>query len=228
MIGIQTFTSRGNRAENQDFIAYLLIDDESGIFVVADGMGGYEHGDIAAKVVAESIVESVFVNWSTGFPSKILADAMSYANESLSLKRIALGGRKMGAVVCALILHAGKAYISWLGDSRVYHYSGGIEDFHTRDHSMVQELLKINSLKASDIEKYSNIVTRSVMGNVEMDPLEMEIIDYKPGDSFILCSDGLHKTINMSIKLKEEFCKQLLERDDNYNDNATCIIINIG
>lgn len=225
MIGIQTFTSKGKRAENQDFIAYRQMDDESGIFVVADGMGGYEHGDIAAKVVTESIVESVGINWASADPSEILADAMSYANEALLLKRIAMGCRKMGAVVCALVLHAGKAYVSWLGDSRVYHYSNGIEDFCTQDHTLVQELLNINSLKASDIEKYSSIVTRSVMGSVEMDPLEMEIMDYKPGDSFILCTDGLHKSINMPVRLKEDFCEQLLERGDDYDDNASCIII---
>lgn len=227
MIRIQTFTSKGNRAENQDFIAYQQIGDESGIFVVADGMGGYEHGDIAAKVVAESIVESVSLNWSPDVPSKILADAMYYANESLSLKRIALGGCKMGAVVCALILLDGKAYMSWLGDSRVYHYSDRIENFCTKDHSMAREFLKINSLKASEIEKYSNIVTRSIMGSVNMDQLEMEVRDCKPGDSFILCTDGLHKSISMPIRLKDDFCKTLLDRGDDFNDNATCVIVDM-
>lgn len=225
MMNIQTFTAKGNRKENQDRLAYRQMGEQSGIFVVADGMGGYSHGDVAAKVVADSIVESVSMHWSDDTPLGILTDAMAYANEALSLKRIALGGIKMGAVVCVLMLRDGKAYLCWLGDSRIYHYSNGVEIFHTRDHSMVQELLQINSLKASDLEKYSNIVTRSLMGNVDMDPLGFEVRAFSPGDCFLLCTDGLHKSVSMPIRLNEDFHSKLKDRGDNYSDNATCLTV---
>lgn len=224
---IQEFTSIGNRKENQDFIAYQTVGDESGIFVVTDGMGGYDFGDIAARIVAESIVESVISNWNNPNEQEILNEAFSFANESLALKRIALECKKMGTCVCVLLIREGKAYISWYGDSRVYQYEKGIEAYVTEDHSVVKELSKINALKASDIDKYSNIVTRSIMGNITLEPMEFVIRPVNAGDRFLLCSDGLYKSVSLPLRWDSELVEKLNSRNDDFNDNATCLLVSL-
>lgn len=227
MIKVETFTSIGNRAENQDFFAYQLIGEEAGVFVVTDGMGGYEKGDEAARIVAESVVEYTTDHWKDFDVKTLIKEAYIYANESLSLRRLAIGGKKMGTCVCALILRGEHAYLSWFGDSRVYQYSNELEVYRTADHSVVNELAKINTLRVEDIEKYSNIVTRSIMGNMELDPLDIVVRGFNKRDQFILCTDGLHKSISLPIRLQADFITQLEERGDNYGDNATCMVVSV-
>lgn len=224
---IQEFTSIGNRKENQDYIAYQKVGDVSGIFVVADGMGGYDFGDVAARIVAESIVESVVSNWSNPNERELLNEAFIFANESLALKRIALECRKMGTCVCVLLIREGKAFISWFGDSRIYQYEQGLETYVTEDHSVVRELSRINALKATDIDKYSNIVTRSIMGNIALDPMEFITRSVRQGDKFLLCSDGLYKSVSLPLRWDDDLIEKLISRDNNFNDNASCLLVAI-
>lgn len=227
MMYIQEFTSIGNRKENQDYIAYQMVDDESGIFVVADGMGGYDFGDIAARLVAESIVESVTSNWDNLNEKELLSEAFNFANESLALKRLALECKKMGTCVCVLLIRNNNAYISWFGDSRVYQYEQEIESFVTDDHSVVKELSRINALKATDIDKYSNVVTRSIMGSISLDPMEFVVRPIHQGDHFLLCSDGLYKSIPIPLRWDNDLVVKLNSRDNTFNDNATCLFVSI-
>ena len=222
---IQEFTSIGNRAENQDFIAYRLIGDEAGIFVVADGMGGYENGAVAAKVVAEAIVESVSSNWTRLRPERLLRESAEYANESLALKKLALDSKKMGCCICSVLIQEGIAFLTWFGDCRIYIYRNGIECYRTRDHSVAMELADINSLKASDLVKYEHIVTRAIMGSDMLDPMEIKKVKVQEGDSFLLCTDGLHKSISLPLRIPLNLIDMLCAEANSYTDNATCFLI---
>lgn len=224
---IQEFTSIGNRNENQDYIAYQTVGDVSGIFVVADGMGGYDFGDIAARIVAESVVESVMSNWENTNVTELLNEAFIFANESLALKRIALECKKMGTCLCVLLIRDDNAYISWFGDSRVYHYEQGIESYVTEDHSVVRELSRINALKATDIDKYSNIVTRSIMGNITLDPMELVTRPIHKRDNFLLCTDGLYKSVSLPLRWDNDLIEKLRSKGNDFNDNATCLVVSI-
>ena len=224
---VQQFTTIGNRTENQDFIAYETIGDEAGIFVVADGMGGYENGAIASEIVAKAIVESILSNWSIMDSEILLKEAIEFANESLALKRLALDCKKMGSCISVLLIKDETAFLTWFGDSRIYVYRNGIERYHTRDHSAVMELSQIKALTTKDIEKYENIVTRSIMGSESLDPMELQKMEYQKGDVFILCTDGLHKSISLPIRMPEDFILQLTERGERYSDNASCLLIKV-
>lgn len=125
MMEVIQYSNRGCREENQDFSSWASLDDKSGIFVLADGMGGYEYGDKAAKVVVEAIIEYTTQNYSTEEPATLLRDALVYGNDNLMLKKIALGAKKMGCVIVALLLIDGQAFITWLGDSRLYMFRDG-------------------------------------------------------------------------------------------------------
>ena len=200
------YTNKGNREENQDYVVHGSLPDGSGIFVVADGMGGYSDGAAAARVVGDALLDFIELNFDQYSPIELLKEAIPFANAALMLKRMALAAKQMGCVVTVLIISRGNAYLTWLGDSRIYLYRDGHEVYRTEDHSIVNEMAKIKTLSASSYEKYASIVTKSIMGDTPVDVAPIRKIEVEKGDVFILCTDGFHKEIDMAKAL-------------NYNDN---------
>ncbi len=133
-----------------------------------------------------------------------------YAKQRIAGKKknetMAMAAKQMGTVVTVLVISDGNAYLTWLGDSRIYMYRDGHEVYRTEDHSIVNEMAKIKTLSASSYEKYASIVTKSIMGNTPVDIAPIRKIEIEEGDVFILCTDGFHKEIDMTKAL-------------NYNDS---------
>lgn len=196
------YTNKGCREENQDYVVHGSLPDGAGIYIVADGMGGYSEGAVAAKVVAEAVRDYVEQNYGSMTPAKLLQESIPFANDALMVKRMALAAKKMGCVITILLVSEGYAYISWLGDSRVYMYRDGKEVYRTEDHSIINELSKIKTLSAAAIEKYASIVTKSIMGEEPVDVAPISKIEIQEGDTFILCTDGFHKEIDMNRALE--------------------------
>ena len=159
------YTNKGAREENQDFVLHRVIGENAHLFIVADGMGGYAAGDIAAKAVSESIFEYVDEHIKDSLPEAMLRDAVAFANSELEFRRFSYGGVQMGAVIVVMLLIGSSAYVTWLGDSRLYQYRGDELRFQTEDHSMVNKLRKVRCLTPEEIERYSAVVTQSVMGD---------------------------------------------------------------
>ena len=141
--------------------------------------------------------------------------------------QLALDCKKWGCVNSVLLIKDETAFLTWFGDSRIYIYRNGIVRYHTRDQSAVMELSQIKALTTKDIEKYENIVTRSIMGSESLDPMELQKMKFHKGDIFILCTDGLHKSISLPIIIPEDFIRQLTERGERYSDNASCLLIKV-
>lgn len=218
------YTNKGCRESNQDYVKKSSLGEGTAIYVVADGMGGYAYGELAAKVVSESIVDYVAEHVSKMTPSQLLTNAYKFANESLNIKRMILNAKEMGCVAVALLINDGMAYMAWLGDSRIYMYRDGQEVFKTDDHSMVAELSKIRSLSLSELDRYSSIVTRALMGDDEDVTPSLMKSEIQEGDVFVLSSDGLHKQWLMSdiVSSSEDTLVANLEdasakMDDNYS-----------
>lgn len=206
------YTNKGCREENQDYVVHGSLPNDSAVFIVADGMGGYAEGGAAAKIVADSILDFIEINYSQYSPVELLKESIPFANDALMLKRLALSGRKMGSVICVLLLVGKNAYITWLGDSRIYMFRGGKEVYRTEDHSIVNELSKIKTLNASSYEKYASIVTKSIMGEDSVDTAPIGKIETEPGDVFILCTDGFHKELDMNRALEyDDYQKEKLD-----------------
>lgn len=223
------YTNKGSREENQDFVIHGSLPDNSAVFVVADGMGGYSDGATASKVVSEAIYDFIEMNYQQYTPAEILKEAISFANDTLMLKRMAMAAQKMGCVITVLFVTGGSAYLTWLGDSRIYMYRDGQEVYRTEDHSVVNELAKIKTLRASSYEKYSSIVTKSIMGEDPVDVAPVRKIKIEPGDVFVLCSDGFHKEIDMTKALSYDDSKKK-ELDviaDTISDNFSFIKVEI-
>lgn len=202
------YTNKGRREENQDFIFHGSLPDNSAVFVVADGMGGYSDGATASKVVSEAIYNFIEKNYQQYSPAELLKGAIAFANDALMLKRMAIAAQKMGCVIMVLLVMKDFVYLTWLGDSRIYMYRDGQEVYRTVDHSMVNELLKIKTLRASNYEKYSSIVTKSIMGEYPVDVAPIRKIKIEEGDVFILCSDGFYKEFDMTTALSYDDSKK--------------------
>lgn len=229
MMNVIQYTNKGGREENQDYLFWSSLSDSASVYVLTDGMGGYSYGDIAAKVVTDSIIEFVEQNLSTCSPVELLREALSYANDCLMLKKMALSVKQMGCVVVALLIVGEDAYLTWLGDSRIYMFRDNAEVFRTTDHSIVNELSKIKTLRAEDIDRYAAIVTKSIMGEDTLDDVPIRKVKIESGDVFVLCSDGFHKEFSVS-SLANNSEKAIEEMDlsiHEASDNVSFMIVSI-
>ena len=225
-----SFTHTGNRDVNQDYVTSKILDENSAVFVLADGMGGYSSGEIAAKVVADAITEYTDQHLNEVAPAKVLKQAISYANDELYVKRLALGYKEMGCVIVCLLIVNDKAYIAWLGDSRIYVFRNGTLLFQSEDHSLINELKSSRTLKPQDFERLSAIVTKCVMGTEELDQVDVYELTTEQGDTFFLCSDGIHKEmiVEKLIRLNEEELQYHLEIfSSSFDDNATLLKVTL-
>jgi protein phosphatase len=220
------YTNKGSRKDNQDYVVDKVLSADCSIFVVADGMGGYSYGDIAASTVGNAIVEYADMNYTRLSPAELLKEAISYSNDCLMLKRISLNANKMGCVVVVLLIINDNGYLCWLGDSRLYIFRNGTEVYQTEDHSVLNDLSRIECLDSSDIRKYASIVTKAVMGDDNLGQLKVSHVSIEKGDIFLLCSDGFHKELNVDTALG--YSQQDLDNmSDQMSDNYSFIKITI-
>ncbi len=227
---IYEYTNVGSRECNQDYLIHKKISDNTAIFVLADGMGGYSHGEIAAKLVSDSIVEYIESNYLTEKPIPLIRQSIAYANNSLMLKRLA-EGCKMGTVIALLFIINNEAYISWLGDSRVYAFRDNKLIYKTEDHSVVNDILKIKTLKidADTLQKYSHIVTKSVMGDDNIGDIPISMFPISQGDVFVLCSDGFHKEADIltAVEYNDNKNIAMVSQTSSFSDNNSFITVKI-
>ncbi len=178
------------RKTNQDSIC--LYPDKN-FFIVADGMGGHNGGDIASQMAVKLLPE--FINNNDQLKTQdLLIEAVKYTNLSIlqhGTKHEELKG--MGTTISGMIIKDGHAHIVNVGDSRGYLIRDKKLFQITKDHSLVQEKvsLGIYDREAAKKDPQKNILTRTVGFDSE---LEVDIFDYEynEGDLFLFCSDGLH------------------------------------
>lgn len=225
---ITEYTNKGSRNENQDYLTHELLENNHAIFVVADGMGGYSHGNVASRLVADAIIDCVSSHYLQETDVvHLMAEAYDYANDTLAIKRFAMGGCEMGTVVVSLFYDGHAAHITWLGDSRCYLFRNGKQLFCTQDHSNLSQLKKIKTLRGFDEDRYASIVTRCVMGDDKLGNIETIKLEVESNDVLILCTDGFHKELDVRILLNESKSSidKLDAKANNMNDNYSFIKI---
>jgi len=167
-----------------------------GLWVVADGMGGHTAGDLASGMIVDALRDLQ--------PTERLADTIDEVEQRLlgvntTLRTIAAtqDTQTIGSTVAALIAHGGLGVCAWAGDSRVYRWRDGDIDQLTQDHALVEELVERGVLSREQAASHpqGNLVTRAV-GAAEELCLDLEIVDLRDGDVFVLCSDGLDKELS--------------------------------
>jgi serine/threonine-protein phosphatase Stp1 len=176
----------------------LLVRTERGLWAVADGMGGHEAGDVASSKVTESLLNLPIV-----YGLDQLVDCAVAALKKVNQELIVLAGddgkRTIGTTIAGLAIADGQFRCFWAGDSRAYRLRGGEIIQLTRDHSLVQDLVKAGMLTPEEAESHpnANVITRAV-GVAE--ELKIDIVggDAKPGDQFLLATDGLTRMVDDS------------------------------
>lgn len=186
------------RENNEDKFEYFIPEDESllarrgMVFIVCDGMGGHSAGQIASELTAKTFID-VYLNHHAEQPEAAAESAVVAANRYvLDVGRAVPSRRGMGTTLSALILVQGRALIVQVGDSRTYRLRSGLLTQLTRDHTWVEESLANGSLTPEEAidHPYSHVLTRAI--GVEEGVLpDIENIEIEPGDTFLLCSDGL-------------------------------------
>lgn len=225
--------------------------DTDRLFILCDGMGGHDAGEVASATVCEAMSKSI-LNDGHDKDGEFTTDDFDTAIDKafIALDKKDTGAeKKMGTTMTFLKLHNGGAFIAHMGDSRVYHIRPGkdgesTEILHeTSDHSLVNDLIKIGELSKKDARNSNqkNIITRAMQPNMGRRP-KAEIYrtaDIRPGDYFYMCSDGMLEQAEMedgsslknvfsemggSDENKVEILKSVTEKN---RDNHTAFIIHI-
>jgi len=190
------------RDHNEDL---LLLDNTNGIYIVADGVGGHEAGEVASRLTVEGIVKHL--KSSKKINDDALISAIREANSEV-YRKSSSGEKSMASTVVMIKFVNGKNFIyAHVGDSRLYHIRGLKIEQRTSDHSWVNEQVKANKISEEEamFHPKKNIITRAMgsSGNVQPD---IGHGSFKSGDGFLLCSDGLSDVVRKA-EIYEAFQK---------------------
>jgi protein phosphatase len=186
------------RENNEDKFDYLEPDDpavlatKGRVFAVADGMGGHSAGQIAAELALNMFIKCHFSDTSSDLEAS-LKRAVIEANRYVVDVAATVPGRKgMGATLTAAVIRDDDLFVVQVGDSRCYLLRDGEFQQITEDHSWVAEQVRAGALTLEQAEQspFRNVITRSMGGAPEVEP-DLTAIGIRPGDRFLLCSDGL-------------------------------------
>lgn len=198
------------RTLNEDFASYLEK-EEFKIYVVADGMGGHNAGEVASEMAAMRIVNYINENFSSDKVEKLIVNAIEKVNRDIfnfSNTNENLNG--MGTTVTACFITKKFIHVANVGDSCCFAIKNNEIKKITKDHSLVQELVDIGSISEKEAENHpkKNIITRALgtSSRVSVDVFELKNSEY---DLYILCSDGLTNELT-----KEEILQVVIEEED--------------
>ncbi len=222
---------------------------EDRLFMVCDGMGGHEAGEVASQAVCEAMSHVILelAPKEEVLTDEILSQALTEAYNLLDKRDPnPESAKKMGTTMTLLKLHSEGATIAHIGDSRVYQFrlseEGKLQVIHkTVDHSLVNDLLKVGELTQEEAENYprKNVITRAMQSHMERRPKAdiSHIEDVKAGDYFLLCSDGMLENdmtdenlcnmIGMPERTDEEKIDMLIKRTEDNHDNHSAYLIHI-
>jgi len=222
----------GKRKTNQDLTLAKKINMDSYLYLIADGMGGYDNGDIAAAMVIDSL--TTFLSNSTQFNENVIHKAINKAN--LALRQYQEQHQsKLGSTLGGILVSGKTAKTFWVGDVKILHYSNGKLCFESKAHNLSSELAETDHSNGSlNFSKYSHIVTRSIQGDFKKSVPSYQELILNKGDKLFICSDGVHNIIDPQtlqfLLNKEDSTDSLIETIDQRlqkeaSDNASLILI---
>lgn len=240
--------AQGNpHQEDNIYPAYGMQKDTDRLFILCDGMGGHDAGEVASATVCDAMSKSVLSQKDVdlNFSDKMLQDAIDAAFDALDKKDTG-ALKKMGTTMTFLKLHDNGATIAHMGDSRVYQIRQGETKegtkiiFETQDHSLVNDMVKIGELTPEEAKhsKQKNIITRAMQPNMESRPKAdvYHTTDIQPGDYFYMCSDGMLEEMDddnlcyffsKAAGDDEQRVKRLKQATIDNRDNHSAIIVHI-
>lgn len=222
------------RSRNED--AFLLLPEQD-LYVVADGMGGHQRGDVAAALCVDAVRD-----WFTGKVSddtmtKVgnmvrgllgrptpgetdLVAAVEFANRIIfEMSSASAAFRGMGTTVVAGYFHGSTLFVVYSGDSRIYRLRNGILRVLSQDHSLLNEYLRLQMIHPSEARSFPhrNVIMKA-LGLRERADIDFFRRRTQPGDLYLLCSDGLNDMI------EDERILQVLEEGDTLEERAQGLV----
>lgn len=192
------------RANNQDAIGVFVTDDvatwatRGHLLMVADGMGAHAAGELASKLAVDNIPHNYF-KLRDLYPPAALRQAVRDANSAIHAKgQSSLGFQGMGTTCSCLVLLPQGALVAHIGDSRVYRLRGELLEQLTFDHSLVWEMAAAGQMSEAEVPAYipKNVITRSLGPHATVHVDLEGPFSAQPGDTFLICSDGLSGPVN--------------------------------
>lgn len=225
------------REHNEDSFSQLSFGEKS-LFVVADGMGGHDAGEVASRIAVETVCEEIRKGAKTDTdPQGLIERAVQQANNEVRRE----GANKksdMGTTLCVTLIADDTAYVANVGDSRAYWIENGSITQITEDHSLVAKLVAAGKLTKEEARGHprSNLLYRTV-GNDEIVKVDIFQVELKKGGSLLLCSDGLwgevadeeiHKVFAAGSDAKNA-CARLVRMaiENGGKDNVTAVVVKI-
>lgn len=220
------------RTVNEDSI---MSNPEVGLWAVADGMGGYEAGDVASKMIVSSLAEIEKHENLDTFVDDIEDKIIDANHRILEYSDIMHDGRILGSTIVSLLIKGQVGVCLWAGDSRLYLLRNNQLQQLSRDHSHVQELLDQGSITEENAINHpdGNVITRAV-GTSEELYIDINAFNVQIGDTFLLCSDGLYNSVDdidiehhMRSHDTDNAVKQMIVKalENGAPDNVSIIII---
>lgn len=237
------------RTSNEDA---FLLDDELGLYVVADGMGGHAAGEVASREAVDTVMGMVRrghetvarferegpTEENTRAVQRLLESAVQAATYMVfAIAENDPDQKGMGTTVSALLLTQGHGIIAQVGDSRIYLLREKEVYQLTEDHTLVAWQVKQGIISEAEaaLSPHKNVITRAV-GSRDYVQVDTQCIEIGAGDRFLLCSDGLHGYLTGSelgpiLELgAERAAPRLIELANarGGRDNITAIIVELG
>lgn len=167
-----------------------------GLWAVADGMGGHALGDVASRMVVDTLGSLPPPESLTQFITDA-ADSLQSVNRQLRVEAATRDVQIIGSTVVVLLAFRQRCSCLWAGDSRIYLFRDGQLKMLTRDHSQIEELVFSGAISEEEaaLHPARNLITRAIGASdiLELDEQSMEVLD---GDMFLLCSDGLSNEVS--------------------------------
>ncbi|MCH5268472.1 MAG: serine/threonine-protein phosphatase [Lachnospiraceae bacterium] len=233
---VYTYSNEGGRGYNEDSVSYKEKDGH-GLYVVADGLGGHQHGEVASACICDSLMEG----WSPDEEDD-RADALKEQIVLANQKLLTLQQEqqsKMKSTVVTLAIDDNQAAWAHVGDSRLYYIHGKAISHITEDHSVAYKKYKAGEITKSQIawDEDQSCLLRSLGNEERYEPDVNSQLLLCPGDAFMLCSDGAWEYLQdeeiLIDYLKSETAKEWAEglllrimgRIDADSDNLTLLTV---
>lgn len=191
------------RDHNED--AFLDLSTEQ-LWVVADGAGGHEKGEVASQLIVDSLEQFIRGDDVTTSVDWVVSQLRSVNQQLITMRDNLPKGGLIGSTVCVLILHDGHAACIWSGDSRIYLYRNKKLHSLSRDHNRIDEFLRAG-FSEQELHGYpmAQQLTKAVGASNTLG-LDVQLYEVIAGDRFLICSDGL------TGELSEEIISDVLEQ----------------
>jgi len=213
----------------------VLSKQDSSLWIVADGMGGYEAGNIASKMVVNAMEDVGSFDTLDEFVTQVEDNLLDVNQRMLEYSEIMLDGRSMGSTAVTLMIQGQLGACLWVGDSRLYLFRNNTLSRLSQDHSQVEEMIRQGLISDEEALNHpeSNVITRAI-GVASEVCVDINLFKVQLGDIFLLCSDGLYNMVNADRIIErlqqghiETAANDLIQDalDNGARDNVSLILV---